>query len=142
MQSLRERIIREVIARCRIAVAPVPVFRQPVIPLTRDQAPALIVVIDSDSPVRRSNDRMEREMHVTLKAMAQDASDGFAVADELLCRAHAALIGDVTLAGLALGITESDADWLAADGDIEAVVLPARYGIRYRTLVRDITLKG
>lgn len=142
MQSLRERIVREVLARVSSAVSPIAVLRQPTIAIARERSPALVLTVESDTPVARSNDRMERELVVRLTALVRDPGDGHAVADDLVCRAHAALFADVTLGGLALGIVEGEADWLAEDADIEAVAIPATYRITYRTFVSDLTRKG
>ena len=102
----------------------------------------MVVTVESDAPVKRANDRMERELVVRLVALARDPVDGFAVADDLVCRAHAALMNDPTLGELSLGIAEMEADWQAEDADIEAVAIPATYRITYRTFVTDLTSKG
>ena len=68
--------------------------------------------------------------------------DGYAVADDLVCRAHAALMADPALGDLALGIAEMEADWQVEDADMEAVAIPATYRITYRTFVTDLTSKG
>ena len=103
-QSRREQIVREVMARCQAAIAPVTVLRQPVTAITREQAPALVVSIASDAPVKRSNDRVERELVLRIIGHARDPTDGYAVADDLLCRAHSALLLDATLGGLAVSL--------------------------------------
>jgi hypothetical protein len=142
MISVRERIVREVIARCQAALAPVTVLRQPVMAITREQAPALVVSIASDAPVKRANDRMERELVLRLIGHARDPTDGYAVADDLLCRAHSALLLDTTLGGLALNVAEVDADYQAEDADVDAIAIPAHYRVTYRTLVSDISQGG
>lgn len=142
MISRREQIVREVVARCTAAVAPVAVLRQPVTAIPRERTPALIVVIESDNPVKRANDRMERDLIVRVTGFARDPVDGYAVADDLVCRAHAALMIDPALGDLALGIAEMEADWQAEDADMEAVAIPATYRITYRTFVTDLTSKG
>lgn len=139
MNSVRERIVREVLARCAAALTPIVVLRQPVTAIPREQTPALVAIVESDAPVKRSNDRMERELVVRLVGLARDPTDGHAVADDLICRAHIALFADVTLGGLALGITETDADYQAEDADIDAIAIPTIYRITYRTRVSDIT---
>jgi len=142
MQSVRERIVREVVARCAAAVAPAAVLRQPVTAIPRERTPALIVAVESDNPVRRFNDRMERGLVVRLVGLARDDADGYTVADDLICRAHAALFADVTLGSIALGIQEADTDWQAEDADIEAIAIPASYRITYRTIASDISKGG
>lgn len=144
MLSIRERIIRAVVQRLQNALSPTPVLRQPTIALTRVQAPALIVGVESDAPVRRVNDCVERELRLRLTAVARDAAaaDGFAVADDIICRAHNAIFADVTLGGLALGVSGGEADYQAEDADLDACAIPAVYVFVYRTLVHDITLES
>lgn len=141
-QSRREQIIREVISRCQAAIAPTAVLRQPTIAIPREQTPVLLVAVVSDAPVKRSNDRMERELVLRILAHARDPTDGFAVADDLLCRAHLALLADATLGGLALSLSEMEADYQVEDADVEAIAIPAIYRITYRTLVSDISQGG
>ena len=141
-QSRREQIVREILARIATAVSPIVVLRQPTTAIPREKTPALVVTVESDTPVKRANDRMERELVVRLVALARDPVDGFAVADDLVCRAHAALMNDPTLGELSLGIAEMEADWQVEDADMEAVAIPATYRITYRTFVTDLTSKG
>lgn len=142
MISRREQIVREVLARIASAVSPIAVLRQPTVAIPRERTPAVILTVESDNPAKRANDRMERELVVRLTALARDAVDGFAVADDLVCRAHGALMNDPTLGSLSLGIAEMEADWQAEDADLDAVAIPATYRITYRTLVSDITQGG
>lgn len=142
MNSRRELLIRAVMGCCQAAVVPASVLRQPTTAIARDQTPALILVIVSDAPVKRSNDRMERELVIRLTGYARDPTDGYAVADELLCKAHLALLAETTLGGLALSLAEMEADYQADDADVEAIAIPAFYRITYRTLVSDISQGG
>lgn len=142
MISRREQIIREVAARCRTAVAPVAVLRQPTTAIPREQAPALLVTVVSDAPVKRINELMERELVMRLIGHARDPVDGYSIADDLVCRAHAALLSEASLGGLVLSIAEMDADYQAEDADVDAIAIPAAYRITYRTLVSDISQGG
>ena len=141
-QSRREQIIREVMARLQAAVAPTNVLRQPTAAIPRERTPALILTVMSDTPARRSNDRMERELVLRIQSHARDPTDGYAVADDLLCKTHLALLADTTLGGLALSLAEMEADYQAEDADVEAIAIPAIYRITYRTLVSDISQGG
>ena len=142
MISRRELLIRAVMGYCQAAVTTATVLRQPTTAIARAQTPALILVIVSDAPVKRSNDRMERELVIRLTSYARDPTDGYAVADDLLCRSHVALLADTTLGGLALSLAEMEADYQAEDADVEAIAIPAIYRITYRTLVSDISQGG
>lgn len=142
MISRREAIVREVLARITAAIAPIAVLRQPTLAMQRQNTPSMILTVESDQPVKLANDRIERELVVRMTALARDPVDGFAVTDDLVCRAHAALMNDMTLGGLSLGIAEMDADYQAEDADVEAIAIPAYYRITYRTLVSDISQGG
>lgn len=142
MISRREQLIRAVHAACSAAVAPTAVVRQPTLGLTRAQAPALVLSVMSDAPVRTVNDRAERELLLRLTAYARDLNDGFAVADDLLCRAHAALFAMHSFNGLALSLQEHEVDYQSEDADVDAVAIPAVYRISYRTLASDISQGG
>ena len=141
-QSRREQIVREILARIATAVSPIVVLRQPTTAIPREKTPALVVAVESDTPVKRANDRMERDLIVSVTGFARDPVDGYAVADDLVCRAHAALMADPALGDLALGIAEMEADWQAEDADMEAVAITATYRITYRTFITDLTSKG
>lgn len=142
MISRRETIVREIIARIAAAVSPVAVLRQPTLAIPRERTPVVVVTIESDAPVRRANDRMDRELVLRVIALVRDPGDGFAVADDLICRAHAALMADHTLGGLSLAVTEGEADWQIEDADVDAVAIPAVYRIAYRIVASDLTKGG
>lgn len=142
MTSIRESIVREVVVRCQAAVSPTSVMRQPTAPVSREQSPALIVTVVSDSPVKRSNDRIERELVLRLTGLARDLNDGFTVADDLICRAHQAVFLDRTLGGLALDLDEMECEIQAEEADGDAIAIPSQYRVTYRTLAHDISQKG
>ena len=60
----------------------------------------------------------------------------------LLCAAHAALMLDVNLGGLALGVREVESEWEVDDADGVAASTSARYQITYRTLISDISIQA
>lgn len=141
MPSIRERLLRAIVTRLSTAIAPIPVLRQPTVPLTREASPALLLFVDGDSITARANHLVDRLLIVRLAVVARGA-DGFEVADQLLVTAHAALLADPNLGGLCIAVREIDAEWEAEDADAGAVLLPARYEIRYRTHAIDLTQTG
>ncbi|CAG2149417.1 MULTISPECIES: hypothetical protein [Burkholderiaceae] len=141
MNSIRERILREVVARLSAAVAPVPVLRQPAVPVTRDASPALLLFAESDRITGYANHLVDRVLTLRLTVVAR-GDYAFDQADRTMVAAHSALMPDATLGGLALLLHEVDAEWDAEDADAGAVALPARYEIRYRTHAMDLTQKG
>lgn len=141
MPSVRERLLRAIVTRLGAAIAPIPVLRQPTVPLTREASPALLLWAEGDQITARANHLVDRLLVVRLAVVARGA-DAFEVADQLLVAAHAALLADPNLGGLCIAVREIDAEWEAEDADAGAVLLPVRYEIRYRTHAIDLTQTG
>lgn len=141
MNSVRERLLRILIDRLTAALAPAPVLRQPATPLPREAGPVLLVFVEGDALTAHANRLVDRSLTVRLVALARGA-DAFDAADRLIVAAHAAVLADPNLGGLALTVREIDADWDADDLDAGTVMLPARYEIRYRTTLTDLTTPG
>lgn len=139
--SLRERLVQAVVARLDAAIAPTPVHRQPTEPIPREASPALLLFIEGDQVLAHANDRVDRALTLRLVALAR-GDDAFDVADQLIVAAHGALMADPSITGLSLGMQELDCEWDAEDADAGALAVPARYEIRYRTRVHDITQAG
>lgn len=141
MNSIRERIVRAVLARLSAGVAPVPVLRSPVLPVGRDDSPALLVFAEGDTITAYANNLVERLLSLRLVAVAR-GDTGFDQADLVIVGAHAALMSDLNLGGLALAVREVDCDWDQEDADAGAIAVPARYEVRYRTHAADLTRTG
>lgn len=141
MNSIRERILREVVARLTAGTGPVPVLRFPTVPVTREASPALLLFAEGDSITAHANNLVDRVLIVRLVAVAR-GDDAFEQADLAVVAAHAALMSDTNLGGLAVALREVDCEWDPEDADAGAVALPARYEIRYRTHAIDLTRTG
>ena len=141
MNSVRERVLREIVTRLSSAIAPTPVLRMPAVPVTREASHALLLFVDGDSITAHANHLVDRLLIVRLAVVARGA-DAFDVADQALVAAHAALLADPNLGGLAIAVREIDCEWEFDDADAGAVALPARYEIRYRTHAIDLTQTG
>ena len=144
--SIRERILQTLVARLNPVATDhaATVWRTPSVAITRDQCPALVVFPESESPAERANDRVTRELTVRITALARAVPPDIAEtqADALLCAAHAALMLDVNLGGLALGVREVESEWEVDDADGVAASTSARYQITYRTLIADIAIQA
>ena len=138
MNSVRENLIAEVMKRITSALSGVAVIRQPTVPVGRGDGNALLVFVDRDVVSHRSNCFADRELTLRLVSVVR-GNRLFADADRQAVRAHAALMSDPTLGGLAISVRESDSEWNPDDADYGALSLPAVYEIRYRTLINDIS---
>ena len=144
--SIREQILQAAVSRIAASLAPLgaEVHRSPTVALTREQAPAVVVFPESDEVIDRPNDRVERELVIRVVALARAVPPAApeTEADALLVAAHAALMEDPGLNGLALAVLELDCEWEVEDADSVVAAIPARYAIRYRTRAHDITQRG
>jgi hypothetical protein len=108
--SIREQILRAVVAALRPSAASLgaTLHRSPTVAINREQCPALVVFPESDAITERANDRVTRELTLRITALARAIAPVApeTEADEILTAAHAALMVDVNLGGLALGIKE------------------------------------
>ncbi|MDD5470306.1 MAG: hypothetical protein PHP05_00050 [Sideroxydans sp.] len=145
-QSIREQILQAIVA----VLTPVAsdqaatVWRTPSVAITREQCPSLVVFPESESLAERANDRITRELTVRITALARAVPPDVAEtqADALLCAAHAALMFDVNLGGLALGVREVESEWEVDDADGVAASTSARYQITFRTLIADMSIQA
>jgi hypothetical protein len=144
--SIREQILLAMMAAVRPAAQAVgaTVHRSPSVAVTREQCPALVVFPETDAIAERANDRVTRELTVRIVALARAVPPVVpeTEADRLLTAAHAALMSDLNLGGLALGIREQECEWEVEDADAVAASIPARYRITYRTLAQDLATQG
>lgn len=144
--SIREQILLAVLAAVRPAaeVLGATLHRSPTVAITREQCPALVVFPEAEAITQRANGRVTRDLTLRIVALARAVPPAMAEteADRLLTAAHAALVADPTLGGLALAIHEQDCEWEVEDADAVAAAMPARYRITYRTLAQDLAIQG
>ena len=144
--SIREQILLAVLDAVRTPVETLgaTLHRSPTVAISREQCPALVVFPESESITERANDRVTRELTVRVVALARAVPPAIpeTEADRLLTAAHAALMADGTLGGLALGIREQECEWEVEDADAVAAAIPARYRITYRTRAHDLSTPG
>ena len=144
--SIREQILLAVVAALRPSATSLgaTLHRSPTVAISREQCPALVVFPESEVITERANDRVTRELTLRITALARAIAPTApeTEADQLLTAAHAALMADVNLGGLALGIKEVECEWEVEDADAVAAAIPARYCITYRTLAADLATPG
>jgi hypothetical protein len=135
--SLRERILQAVASRVQGAatVSGARFVRQPVLGIPTEQAPVLVMMFDGEQVLDRSALHATREISLRVGALTRNTNDtaDLTAADALLVSAHAALLADTTLGGLALAVDEQGAELETADTADVAVLLAQRYAVRYRT---------
>ena len=135
--SLRERILQAVASRVQGAAtaSSARFVRQPVLGIPTEQSPVLVMMFDGEQVLDRSALHTTREISLRVGALTRNTNDtaDLTAADALLVSAHAALLADTTLGGLALAVDEQGAELETADTADVAVLLAQRYAVRYRT---------
>jgi hypothetical protein len=146
VNSIREQILQRLAGVLGVVAAAhsASVHRSPTVAIEREHCPALVLFPEADQITERANDRVTRELTVRITALARAIPPLVAEteADGLLTAAHAAVMLDVNLAGLALGVREIDAEFDIEDADATAAAIPQRYRITYRTLAADLSQLG
>jgi hypothetical protein len=144
--SIRERILQALVDKLsRIAVdLGASLHRSPTVAIEREQCPALVLFPEVDQITERPNDRVVRQLTLKVVALARAVTPEppEPLADALLVAAHRAILADVNLGGLCLGIAELDAEYDVEDADAEACAIPQRYRITYRTMAADLSVLG
>jgi hypothetical protein len=135
--SRREQILQALLDTVRASLAGqgAAVVREPAMALSRDQCPALVLHPESEAVAARANDRANRELTLRLVAITRAVPPASP-------QAHAALMSDVTLGGLALSVRELDTEWDVEDADALACAVTTRYQVGYRTLSSDLRISG
>lgn len=139
MSSVREAIVRAVLQRLQAALAPTSVLRQPTVAQPRETATFVALVVEADTLDAAVNTAVQRHLLLRLTAVSRDDVDPWGQVDDLLCRAHSALMAEPTLGGLALATEPQDSDFSAEDADAAAVAVPSMYRITYRHARGDLT---
>lgn len=144
--SIREQILLAVLAAIRSAADRLgaTLHRSLTVALSREQCPALVVFPESEAITARANSRVTRDLVIRVVALARAVPPAMAEteADRLLTAAHAALMSDPNLGGLALALHEQDCEWEVDEADAVVAAMSARYRITYRTLARDLAAPG
>lgn len=144
--SIREQILLAVMAALRPIATSLgaTLHRSPTVAISREHCPALVVFPETETISERANDRVTRELTIRITALARALPPVTpeTESDSLLTAAHASLMADPNLGGLALGVRELECEWEVEDADAVVAALPVRYRITYRTLAADWAVLG
>jgi hypothetical protein len=136
MASRREQIMEAI--RVKLAtISGITTYRSRLTALSRAESPAIVVRWEKDDVVKRNNDLSEHELIVVVDVIARGAIPD-SIADQYCVSAHAKIMEDENVGG-ALFITHlGDVCEMPQDTDLDAVVVPMRYLISYRTIANTL----
>lgn len=138
--SKRESILQAVVA-VLTAAAPsgVGVYRSRVDALQESEAPALMVAPETEVVQELGQGLVEARLQIAVTVLARAILAPDAAADPIIEAAHAALMADPTLGGLAFDTAEQSSEWAMDQTDLEAVALTARYVVWHRRSRASLT---
>lgn len=133
MSSVRERILEYIRASLiGHTSAGQEVYRSRSSAISRAKSPAIIISPISESTVEEMYPFASHSLTIAMRYIARaDIPDS--AADVLAVGAHALLMADRSLGGLALDVTEVGTQWQFDDADLDACELTMHYRIAYRT---------
>ena len=115
------------------------VYRSRVVPLARNESPALVIEPVSDSSqANLSLPKLDWSLNVRVAVIVRgDVPDE--VADPIVESLHSKITADLTLGVYAIDVQSVGVDFALMDADQPAGVISCNYLVRYRTEMNDLT---
>ena len=115
------------------------VYRSRVVPLARNESPALgIEPVSDSSQANLSLPKLDWSLNVRVAVIVRgDVPDE--VADPIVESLHSKITADLTLGGYAIDVQPVGVDFALMDADQPAGVISCNYLVRYRTEMNDLT---
>ena len=115
------------------------VYRSRVVPLARNESPALVIEPVSDSSqANLSLPKLDWSLNVRVAVIVRgDVPDE--AADPIVESLHSKITADLTLGGYAIDVQSVGVDFALMDADQPAGVISCNYLVRYRTEMNDLT---
>jgi hypothetical protein len=140
--SVREAVLakfKTVLLAATQTPAGANVYRSRLEALTSSMLPAIIVRPgQNDIPNEDTNGKVNREFDVEILVLTEgDVPDS--LADPTIISAHAKIMADRTLGGLAIDIYEGRTSWRFDQAEKDSVEVSILYVVRYRTSATDLT---
>ena len=139
MTSKREQILSALVTMLSGATtAGVNVFRSRVTAVTRDLTPAIIIRPEEDVPEKQFSGMVISHLTVAIDVYTRgDVPDQ--LADPVIVAAHALIMGNPTINGLAALTVQAPSKWEMHEADQTAGLSTFLYHIRYTNQVFDLT---
>jgi hypothetical protein len=140
MATKRELILEAIkTALTSSATLGATVYRSRVTPLARGESPAVIVEpVRNDVEQNTSLPTLDHSMQVRVAVIVRGEIPD-QLADPVIDAAHAAIMADLTLGGLAIDVQPGETEFTMQDADQPVGVIFSIYIVRYRTSVGDLS---
>lgn len=131
--SIREDILQAMVTAVDAAVgSSAAVYRSREAPVARSEGVVILVRPEEETCQALSQFRVQRDLVVMVSVIGRSQIPDSKV-DAVLAIAHAALLADQTLGGLAARVIEQHTRWNFEVADQNAVSVDIRYMVRYLT---------
>lgn len=138
MSSKREQIMAAIVSNLAgTAGVGTRIYRSRVEAFARNEAPAIVVEGGRETAATYSNCRLDWTLDVLVAIYARGIIPD-QVADPVRVSAHAKLMADRSLGGLAMDIVPTAVDPQLESADQPALWMVCTYQVRYRTLASDL----
>lgn len=132
MSTKREQIIVAIMAALAGTTGvDARIFRSREEALTREEAPALVVMPDGEDPAEEVSGFVEKKLTIVVGVYVRgDVPDQ--LADPVVESVHAKIMAATTLGGLAIDISEGGTSWEMQEADQTAGFVNMRFVVWYR----------
>lgn len=108
------------------------VYRSRALALDKAKLPAIVIRPLSEAVGQETHSAVDRRLEVAVEVHTRGAAPDV-LAEPIVSSAHALIMGDPTLAGLVVDVSEVGTDWEIEDADSQAAMVTTRYAVYYRT---------
>lgn len=136
--SIREQIVQALATSVAALPVVTGVCRSRVEAYSRDESPALTIEAGQAIPTIHALCKIDWSMDLLVSAYARGAVPDTA-ADAVLTAAHALLMADRTVGGLAINVTPGPVTTDLERADAASCWMTAVYTVTYRTSIHDLT---
>ena len=118
------------------------IYRSRVVPLTRNETPALVIEPISNTCEQNtglSHLDWNLQLRVLIIVRGSTTVSPIKAADPTLESLHSKMLATSTLGGLAIDVQPLGHDYVLQDGDLPTAVISTNWVIKYRTLYTDLS---
>lgn len=118
------------------------IYRSRVVPLTRNETPALVIeptsnTCEQNTGLNHLDWNLQLRVLIIVRGSTTVSPDQ--AADPTLESLHSKMLATSTLGGLAIDVQPLGHDYVLQDGDLPTAVISTNWVIKYRTLYTDLT---
>jgi hypothetical protein len=138
MASVREQILQSLTTTLAATSGVRAVYRSRAEAFGRSEAPVLVIQPGPGRAVRHTTCKLHHTLDVEVIVHTRGATPD-SLADPIIVSAHALIMADTTIGGLAVDIVPTNSDPQIDPGDLSSMWWVHTYEVQYRTRDADLT---